>query len=313
MNLKDISIAIFGCKDTTVSLLSVFTEADLITISPECAMINSVAGYKEILPFKYRANTYSLKNDIEYFKNKKYDIGFCLGWQRLVPEEALNTFSFGVYGMHGSAFDLPIGRVRSPMNWALIEGRKSFYTNLFKYKPGIDDGDIVDKYKFEITDTDTAKTMHIKNTMAMVFLVKKNILKIINGEISPTPQKNISPTFYPKRTYEYNLIDWTKSVHDIHRHIRAVSEPFGSAYGFIGEKKIIIKKAQVVNDEFDFYNSTVGEVVSVVCDCPIVKCFGGLLLIEEFEGDMSVGNVFNNEKVKNKFSINYRGGYDEGC
>lgn len=46
------------------------------------------------------------------------------------------------------------------MNWSLIEGRKWFHTNLFKFQAGIDDGPIVDTFTFSITDADTGETLH---------------------------------------------------------------------------------------------------------------------------------------------------------
>ena len=115
---------------------------------------------------------------MEYFKQNSPYIGFAIGWQRLIPENILNCFECGVFGMHGSSQDLPFGKGRSPMNWSLIEGRKWFYTNLFKYENGIDNGDIIGKDCFSIQESDTAETLHYKNLLSFF-----NILKII-GHIS---------------------------------------------------------------------------------------------------------------------------------
>ena len=96
----------------------------------------------------YTSHKYSLKSEEDFaFSKNNFQIGFVVGWQRLIPENILDTF-IGVFGMHGSAMKLPKGRGRSPMNWSIIEGRKVFYTNLFKYNSGADDGDVLDTFKF---------------------------------------------------------------------------------------------------------------------------------------------------------------------
>ena len=148
-------IFLFGCKDTTLHISKLFHKKgvliNLITISPSKGLEQKVAGYQDLTKHKeffkdiYIAKKYNLsdENDIEYFKNLNPSLGFAIGWQRLIPENILNCFSCGIFGMHGSAQDLPFGRGRSPMNWSLIEGRKWFYTNLFRYSSGIDNGEIV--------------------------------------------------------------------------------------------------------------------------------------------------------------------------
>jgi len=156
----------------------------------------------------------------------------------------------GAFGMHGSSMNLPLGRGRSPMNWSIIEGRKSFYTNLFMYDSGIDSGDVVDTFKFQITDKDTGETMHFKNLLAMKSLIENNIEKLtqrtFNLQKQPT---DIEPTYYPKRTPEDGLIDWNDDVNAIERHIRAVTNPFNGAFTFCNETQITIWDAQVFDHE----------------------------------------------------------------
>tara|TARA_Y100000590_G_C15371804_1_gene882841 strand:+ start:258 stop:641 length:384 start_codon:yes stop_codon:yes gene_type:complete len=124
-------ITIFGCKDTTLhvsrSLIVEGAEIDLVTISPQKAEMNLVAGYEDLSKYRnlfrsiYTAREYSLKSasDHQHFRSRDQSVGFAVRWQRLIPREVLETFSSGVFGMHGSARDLPYGRGRSPLNWAL--------------------------------------------------------------------------------------------------------------------------------------------------------------------------------------------------
>ena len=157
MSKSDLKIVIIGCKSTTLFLIQnlhkVFKIDYVITIPETIASRNEVADYCDLNPFckdlnipVYSAKNYNLKNQDseDFFKDNKFDVGFVMGWQRLIPSNILNYFSIGVFGMHGSSMNLPLGRGRSPMNWAIIEGRRQFYTCLFKYDPGVDSGDILD-------------------------------------------------------------------------------------------------------------------------------------------------------------------------
>ncbi|MFW5895330.1 MAG: hypothetical protein ACOCT9_01170, partial [archaeon] len=147
------SVAFFGCKNTTKDAIKRFQNKVgnvdyLITISTELSRKHKVAGYEDLKKFArengieiYTCEKYSLSDrDIENILAFEIDIAFSIGWQRIIKGEVLNNIPFGIYGMHGSCKDLPKGRGRSPMNWALILDKNKFYTNLFKYEEGIDNG-----------------------------------------------------------------------------------------------------------------------------------------------------------------------------
>src|SRR5690349_13955899 len=153
------TIAVFGCKATTrflvESLHALYPVKHLITMDPAGGAKHEVADYADLADWArgqgiqlYQVTQYSLKNqhDQENINSLNIDIAFVMGWQRLIPNEILSRLGVGAFGMHGSSVNLPVGRGRSPMNWSIIEGRRMFYTNLFKYDPGVDSGDIVDTF-----------------------------------------------------------------------------------------------------------------------------------------------------------------------
>lgn len=321
-------IAVFGCKQTSEFILEFLRELgalhQIITISPEIAEKNKVADYKDLRAYAerhqiplYSAKSYALTSeaDLEAIKSFKLDAAFVIGWQRLVPENVLDTISIGCFGMHGSSMNLPLGRGRSPMNWSLIEGRKVFYTNLFKYDAGVDSGDILDTFKFSISDKDNAETMHFKNMLAMRFLIKKNLTAITEREFTLTKQPDIEPTFYPKRTPADNIIDWSDDAYGIERFIRAVAPPFGGSFTFIGENKLIIEEAQVFDaDEFGYENEPVGKIVEILGGTRLlIKAFGGLLLAKVFSCSVEPkkGDICHNNNFEIKtFPTNKFGNYD---
>jgi methionyl-tRNA formyltransferase len=321
-------VAIFGCKNTTRFLLDFLSSIQfvdvLVTISPEDAKKNEVADYADLRTYAaskglavYVASNYSLKNetDIAALKELSIDIAFVMGWQRLLPEKVLGNLRIGAFGMHGSSMDLPLGRGRSPMNWSIIEGRKVFYTNLFKYDPGVDSGDVVDTFKFSSTERDTAETMHYKNMLAMKHLIEKNKEQLEAGNLKLQPQrKDITPTYYPKRTPEDSQVDWGNDIFSIERFIRAVTRPFNGAFSFIRGEKVTIYDAQILDlQDFGYTNADNATVVEVLSDSKfLVKGYGGLLLVNEYESEAVIcqGDRFEQQDSLRSFAVNRFGFHD---
>jgi methionyl-tRNA formyltransferase len=296
-------LAIAGCKHTTkdliVGLMRLgFTVDVVITIDPETAAKQQVAGYYDLRDFlksmsikTYLAESYSLKSKKDQEEIPTLEIGvlLCMGWQRLIPEWMLEKLKVGAFGMHGSNKPLPHGRGRSPLNWSLIQNKSIFFTHLFKYKPGVDDGDIVGYQLFEITSFDDAHTLHFKNLISMIKLCEKELPGILNGHFQTTPQKDVEPSFYPKRGEEDGTIFWEDSTLDIYNLIRAVTAPFPGAISYINVneevRKIKIWKAIPFDSHlrWDFLNA--GQIAEILYDGSlIVKTGDTSLLVSSYEG-----------------------------
>lgn len=325
-------VCLFGCKSTSELLARHIHETlsldTVVTISAEKGEKAQVADFKDIAPWcsengvrlRY-AHRYDQKSDedLEFFRQEKFDVGFVNGWQRLVPDNILSSFQIGVFGMHGSAANLPIGRGRSPMNWSLIEGRKLFYTNMFKYKAGIDDGDVIDTIAFAINDQDTAETLHYKNTLSMVAMIKRNAARFAAAALQYHKQdEGQTPTYYPKRTPDHSLIDWTSPIDNIERFIRAVAPPFNGAFTFHGDTRISILRAAIFeldNSSLGFDAAAWGEIVEVFGNGKfLVKAPGGLLIVHDYvaEGFAPRPGITLNTgtHLLRQFPRNSHGGHD---
>lgn len=322
-------IILFGCKDTTLHTARFLKNLDLkihlVTISPALAASNHVAGYEDltvnhkVFESIYVANSYSLNDeDVITVKNIKHvSLGFCIGWQRLIPKALLSMFSVGVFGMHGSARDLPFGKGRSPMNWALIEGRKLFHTNLFRYEAGIDNGPILDSKTFSIGENDTAETLHYKNTLSMCSLIKNNLESLLYGKYTTQSQSlAFGESFYPKRSPSDGIIDWRDDIYNIDRLIRAVTKPFDGAFSYINGEKVVVERAAVFYTDLEshpFLDSKFGYVLDVFPNNKfLVRCSGGVLIIHNYDGiTPNIGEMFDiTESPFKNFKRNVYGFFD---
>jgi methionyl-tRNA formyltransferase len=255
--------------------------------------------------------------DVEAIRDMKIDLAFVIGWQRLIPSNVLDFIRIGAFGMHGSAENLPKGRGRSPMNWSILEGRTEFYTNLFRYDPGIDSGAILDTFKFTIRPEDTAETLHFKNALAMKRLIVKNLPALCEKRFSLKPQSDEAPTFYPKRNPEDSVIDWRTDLTQIERFIRAVAPPFNGAFTCVRGENVTINRAAIFERDDVEYGQTGSAHGSVLEVFPngkwLVRCIGGILLVHEHvapfalkPGDLCVSPVAHIRE----FPRNEKGFYD---
>ena len=296
--IKEKRIAFFGCKGITESCMKYFIDDIgpidyLITISPEEGEINKVADYKDLSEFArfndidvYNAEQYSMrsKKDSEFIKNLDLDIAFVIGWQRLIPVNILNVIKTGVFGMHGSAYDLPKGRGRSPMNWSLILNRNQFYTNLFKYENNVDGGDILDSQKFDINEFDTIETLHFKNMISMSRLIYKNINDIIINDLKLRSQNNDVATYYPKREPYDGFIDWNLKTRDIYNLTRAVTKPFPGALSTIDGYLIKIWTLYPFTKSWKYADALNGEIVEVFYNKKfVVKTPDSCILVHDYD------------------------------
>lgn len=297
--MKNYGLTLFGVKETTKIiaefLYALGIKVDLIvSIDAKVAIKNNIADYKNLsqTAIKIGADYYPVKNyslgedENKFFKEHSFEIGIAYGWQRLIPGEVLKRFKHGIYGFHASLNLLPIGRGRSPLNWALIKGADKMYNHCIRYSAEADAGDIYSVTQFSITPYDTILTLIYKSLL----IAKKdipNLLKDIeNNVLSLTPQQG-SASLLSKRTPEDGLINFkSSSTIEIVNLIRAVTKPFSGAFCHTPEgKKIIIWEAWPFEEIFNFSSFEPGEIIDNIYTMPIIKTLDGSIIVKEYEGE----------------------------
>ncbi len=264
----------------------------VLCLSPDQAEQYSISGYFDYTSLAkennipvYYPHQYDLKTkqDLDFFKKGKFDLLIQGGWQRLFPIEVINQLSIGALGLHGSCDPLPKGRGRSPMNWSIIENRKRFLMHLFLIDQGKDSGDIIDIYDFEINSEDDIETMYMKYNISYMELLKRNLRDIINENFKLIPQIGI-PSYYPKRTASDGFIDWEEmDIEYINRLIKAVTSPYPGAFSKVNNKNIRIWKARIFDTRIRYDEKNYGEIVYKFNSKLIIKCRGGLLILDKWE------------------------------
>ena len=275
------------------SLLQAGYQIDaVVCITPEKAEQLKVSGYLDYAPLAeahgiplYRPEKYSLKgeSDTAFFEENQFDLLIQGGWQRLFPEPVLSTLKIGAIGLHGSPDLLPKGRGRSPLNWSLIEGRKRFLMHLFLMKVGVDDGDVFAFTSFDINDFDDIETLYYKYSISYRNLLIEQLPSLLDGSFQSIPQVG-EPSYFAKRSAEDGEIDWEQQdVHEIYNAVRAQTRPYPGAFAQMNDGLYTIWRCRVFDTRFLYPEAKYGEVVERFGEKLIVRCRGGLLLVDECE------------------------------
>ena len=303
MNSK---IVFCGCSSAGLEVLDFlisknFEISHIVSLNSQQATQYKVSGYasfdeiarKNNIPI-YFPKTYALKDndDISFFEKNNFDLLLLGGWQRLIPETILSKLKIGGIGFHGSSEFLPKGRGRSPVNWSLIEGKTQFILHAFLMTPGIDDGDVITHEIFDINEWDTCQTIYYKISIIQKRILAEIIPKLVSNNFKHTPQTG-EPSYYAKRTPDDGLINWSKSVHEIYNFVRALTRPYPGAFTFLNGQRLNIWKSQPFDSKIK-YESKNGQIVEKFSTGDfVVGCKDGLLLITDYEGTVTVGEVLS--------------------
>lgn len=254
-------ICIFGNKLSTKKLINHLIKKN---ISIDCIVfldeivankVDISGKYSELSKFLddhkisyYKTINYSLKDkrDYNFFNLNNFDLGLCTGWQRLIPKKIIKTFRYGIFGWHGSGFQFPNGRGRSPLNWSIRLGLKRIYHNCFRYSDGVDDGDIFETKLIFIKKNDYIDDLQNKALNHTLLSSEKLISAIKDKRLKLVKQTKHPYIKFPKLTEKSGkispqLMNFSSAIN----LIRSCSKPFPGAFIEFNEVKYRIWKAIV--------------------------------------------------------------------
>jgi UDP-4-amino-4-deoxy-L-arabinose formyltransferase/UDP-glucuronic acid dehydrogenase (UDP-4-keto-hexauronic acid decarboxylating) len=167
------------------------------------------------------------------------DVIFSFYFRHMLSHDILKIPASGAYNLHGSL--LPAYRGRTPVNWAIVNGEKQTGVTLHYMTVKPDAGDIVGQKAVEIEFEDTARTLYDKLCGAAREMLAVVLPLIRDGRAPRVPQDLTKGSYYSGRRPEDGRIDWSWPAMRIYNLIRAVTEPYPGAFGFLpGAEKILI-------------------------------------------------------------------------
>ncbi|BBV63885.1 TPA: bifunctional UDP-4-amino-4-deoxy-L-arabinose formyltransferase/UDP-glucuronic acid oxidase ArnA [Kluyvera ascorbata] len=193
------------------------------------------------------------------------DVIFSFYYRNLLSDDILNLAPKGAFNLHGSL--LPKYRGRAPLNWVLVNGEKETGVTLHRMTNRADAGDIVAQQTVAIADSDVALSLHRKLCAASQTLLGDVLPKIRSGQTQERAQNDTDATYVGRRTPEDGRLTWEKPAQELHNLVRAVSDPWPGAFGYVGTNKFIVWKSRVRTDMAAAKPGTVLSVAPLVVAC----------------------------------------------
>lgn len=220
---------------------------------------------------------------VEEFRALEADLGVVIAF-RMLPEVIWSMPRLGTFNLHASL--LPQYRGAAPINWAIINGDKQSGITTFMLKHETDTGDVIERRQVDITDTDTAGTLHDKLMEVGRDAVLSTVEKIAAGNYEAISQDKLTEGELrpaPKIFKEDCRVNWADKGEQIALLIRGLS-PYPAAwtplYNSEGEEvgSIKIFKAQFVEGG----TLAVGEIAADERSLEI-GCADGRISVEELQ------------------------------
>ena len=267
------------------------------SVYSDFALFDSICNKFNIQNIK--VNDINDAENIEILKSLKPDLILIMGWSQLLKKDVIEIPKLGVIGSHPT--ELPKYRGRAPIPWSIIKELSESALTFFYIQEGIDDGDIFAQEFFSISSNDDATSLYDKITNLGKKMIIENLKLLQNGEskrIKQVQSKFIE--YWPKRTPDDGLIDWSKSCKEIDILIRATTYPYPGAFTFFKNQKIIIWKSSFSETKI----CHPGKILGVTSDYVVIGSTNGQITIK-------VAELLNGQSIfiENIFTENDIGSY----
>ena len=232
-------------------------------------------GIRVLQPERVKGNAEFL----EELKAAEPDISVVAAYGQILPVDVLETPKYGSVNVHASL--LPELRGASPIQHAILQGKKETGVTIMQMGPGLDTGDMISKVNVEIGEMNYEE-LHDELAEKGAELLIETLKDIEEGKAERTPQDDSLSTYAPLITKQDGHLDFTKSPEEIVNKIRAF-DPWPGAFAVYNEKGDTMKfwKAEALNMEIKPEEQ--GRVIAIGRDSFTVGAGEGALRVLELQ------------------------------
>lgn len=221
----------------------------------------------------------SIKKDEEVQKQINSfgaDIYIVIAYGKIIPESIFASPPHGTVNVHYSL--LPELRGPSPVQWALLEGKKETGITLMKIDADMDHGPIISQEKISITPDDTFVTLVPKLNAVAKEQLFRDLPLYISGDISPKEQNHDSATFCKMISKDDGMVKWDMKAKEVYNMWRAFIV-WPGIYSVALGKRINLKAVSVAEIASKEQVGTLFEQEKKL----FVSCGGGILELKEVQ------------------------------
>lgn len=197
---------------------------------------------------------------------------------QIIPRELLVYPEFGCINVHASL--LPKLRGGAPIHHAIIDGHKKTGVTIMYMNTKMDEGDMISQCEIEITDEDTASSLHDKLKIVGRDLLLETIPSVLDKTAKRIKQNEEDATYGYNITKEDEKIDFGKNRRQVYNQIRGLNS-WPGAYAILDGKRIKIWKCYI--SENSFTGNVNGQITAIYEDGFGVKVENGEIVITEIQ------------------------------
>lgn len=304
---KKLKIIFMGTPEFSVPILEGLLEkyeVRAVVTQPDRVSKNNKVN---IPPVKELANSHTLlvlqpeniNDNVDILLSLEPDLIITCAYGQKIPKAILDYPRLGCINVHASL--LPKLRGGAPIHRAIINGHKQTGVTIMHMNEGLDQGDIISQETVEITEQDTASSLHEKLSAVGRDLLLKTLPSIIDGTAPRTPQNKDEATFAFVIKRDDEKINFSKTKKQIYNQIRGLNSWPGAYCYFTG--KILKVWESYVTDRF-FSSAFDGQITAIYDDGFGVKVSNGEIVftVVQLEGKnkMKATDFINGFKNKDE-------------
>ncbi len=236
-----------------------------------------VLAQKNNLPVLTPENLRKEPEVFEAIQSWQADVAVVVAFGQILAQNFLDSFKFGAVNVHGSL--LPLYRGAAPIQRSLQNGDTVTGVSLQKMVFKLDAGPVIAERKIDLNSEINATELYSALSVLGCELLKNDLVKYVNGEITPVSQDESKVTVAHKILKEESLLDFKLPAMTLHNKIRAFSMGPGTYVMFQG-KRLKVHKTQVLKSENMLPAKAVAEVS---IDHLNIQCGDGVLALLEVQ------------------------------
>ncbi len=222
------------------------------------------------------------------------DVMFSFYYRNLLTEALLSIPAQGCLNLHGSK--LPAYRGRCPINWALVNGETKTGITLHHMTSRPDAGDIVAQADIDISEDDTALTLHHKASAALPALLEAALPGILKNKSPRISQDQSLASYFGGRKPKDGEINWNWEPSTIKNLVRAVTKPYPGAFSFSGNRKILFWDVSISTQTYDVDPGT------IVSSSPFtIACAKGAIQVNS--GQLDSGIFLTGDQLSQELNL----------
>ena len=206
-------------------------------------------------------------------QNYQADLMIVAAYGLLLPLSILEVPKHGCLNIHASL--LPRWRGAAPIQRAILAGDTETGITIMQMNEGLDTGDMLLKLSTPINNNDTGGSLHDRLAQLGGTAIIDALHLLENTQLQPVKQDDHLACYAKKLAKSESRIDWSGSVNQIDRQVRAFN-PWPGSQTTINNKIIRIHETVILDQSG---NGTVGEILAYSKQGIDVQCGEGQLRI----------------------------------